>query len=195
MLDNNSMHTGSGMCYIQSRKFFSCTRKRQSLIINDKTALPLPSWACGPGKIYKVFTEILYLCCCSVAEACLTVFDPMDCNTPGFPVLHYLLEFAQTHVHWVDDAIQPSHPLLTASPPAFNLFQHQSLFQWIGSSYQVAKLLELQLQHQSFQWLTLRLTGLISLQSKEFSRVFPSTTIQKHQFFGIQHLYGPTLTS
>ena len=90
-------------------------------------------------------------CCCS-AESCLTVFDPMDCSTPGFPVLHYFLEFAQTRIHWVDDAIQPSHPLLTPSP-AFSLFQHQSLFQWIGSSHQEAKLLELQFQHQSFQWI------------------------------------------
>ena len=63
----------------------------------------------------------------------------MDCSTPGFPVLHYLLEFAQTHVRWVDDAIQPSHPLLPPSPPAFNLSQHQGLFQWVGSLHQVAK--------------------------------------------------------
>ena len=76
--------------------------------------------------------------------------DPKDCNTPGFPVLHYLPEFAQTHVHWVDDAIQPSHPLLPTSP-ALNLSQNQGLFQWVGSSHQIAKVLEL--QHQSFQWI------------------------------------------
>ena len=75
---------------------------------------------------------------------------PMDCSTPGFPVLHYLLEFAQTHVHWVTDAIQPSHPLLPPSPPALHLSQHQGLFQWVSSSHQVAKVLEPQLQ--SFQW-------------------------------------------
>ena len=86
--------------------------------------------------------------CCSVAQSCLTLRDPMDCSTPGFPVLHHLLEFAQTHVHWVDDAIQPSHPLL---PPALNLSQHQGLFQWSGSLHQVTKVLELQLQ--SFQWI------------------------------------------
>ena len=67
------------------------------------------------------------------------------------PVLHYLLEFAQTHVHWVNDAIQPSHPLLPPSPPAFNLYQHQGLFQWVSFLYQMAKVLELQLQHQSCQ--------------------------------------------
>ena len=66
-------------------------------------------------------------------------------------VLHYLPEFAQNHVHWVGDTIQQSHPLLSPSPPSFNLSQHQDLFQWVSSSYQVAKVLELQLQHQSFQ--------------------------------------------
>ena len=71
---------------------------------------------------------------------------------PSFPVLHHFLEFAQTHVHWVGDAIQPSHPLLPTSPPALNLSQRQGLFQWVSSSHQVAKVLELQLQHQSFRW-------------------------------------------
>ena len=69
--------------------------------------------------------------------------NPKDCNTPGFPVLHYLPEFAKTHVHWVDDAIQPTHPLLPTSPPALNLSQNQGLFQWDSSSHQVAKVLEL----------------------------------------------------
>ena len=92
-------------------------------------------------------------CCCSVAQSCPTLWDPINCCTPGFPVLHYLLEFAKTHVHWVNDAIQPSHPLSSPSPPAFNLSQHQGLFQWAGSSHQVAKVLELQLQHQSFWWI------------------------------------------
>ena len=64
--------------------------------------------------------------CCSVAQSCLTLCDTMDCSTPGFPVLHYLLEFAQTHVHWASDSIQPSHPLLSPSPPAPNPSQHQS---------------------------------------------------------------------
>ena len=76
----------------------------------------------------------------------------MDCSTPGFPVHHQLPEFTQTYVHWVGDAIQPSLPLLFPSPPAFNLSQHQGLLKWINSSHQVAKVLEFQLQHQSFQW-------------------------------------------
>ena len=77
----------------------------------------------------------------------------MGCSTPGFPVLHHLLEFVQTDVHWVGDAIQPSHPLLPPSPPAFNFSQHQDLFQWVSSSHQVASVLEHQLQHQYFQWI------------------------------------------
>ena len=81
--------------------------------------------------------------CCSVSKLCQTLWDPVDCSTPGFPVFHYLPEIAQTHVHWVSDAIQPSHPLSPLSPLALNLYQHQSLFQWAGSSHQVAKVLEL----------------------------------------------------
>ena len=68
-------------------------------------------------------------CCCSVAQSCLTLCDPMDCGTPGSPVLHYLLEFAQIHAHLVGDAIQPSYPLSPGSPLALNLSQHQGLFQ------------------------------------------------------------------
>ena len=89
----------------------------------------------------------------SVAQSCLTLCDPMDCSTPGFPVHHQFLELAQTHDHRVSDAIQPSLPLSSPSLPAFNLSQHQGLFQWVTSSNQVAKVLEFQLQHQSFQWI------------------------------------------
>ena len=89
----------------------------------------------------------------SVAQSCLTLCDPMDCSMPGFPVHHQLLEPGQTHVHWIGDAIQPSHPLSSPFPPVFNLAQHQGLFQWVSSSNQVAKSLEFQLQHQFFQWI------------------------------------------
>ena len=75
----------------------------------------------------------------SVAQSCPTLRDPMNCSTPGLPVHHQLPEFTQTYVHWVSDAIQPSHPLSSPSPPAFNLSQHQGLFQWVGSSHQVPK--------------------------------------------------------
>ena len=89
----------------------------------------------------------------SVAQLCLTLCHPMDCSMPGFSVLHQLPELAQTHVHRVGDAIQPSHPLSSASPLVFSLSQYQSLFQWVSSSHQVAKVLELQLQHQYVQWI------------------------------------------
>ena len=88
----------------------------------------------------------------SVTQSCMTLCDPMDCNTPGFPVHHQLPEFTQTHVRQVDDALQPSHSLSAPSPPASNLSQHRGLFQWVSSSHQVVKVLEFQLQHQSFQW-------------------------------------------
>ena len=89
--------------------------------------------------------------CCSVTKSCLTLCDSMNCSTPGFPVLHYLLEFAQIHEHWVNDAIQPFHPLSPSSPLALSLSQQQGLFQWVSSLHQVAKILEL--QHQSLQWI------------------------------------------
>ena len=89
----------------------------------------------------------------SVTQSCPALCDPMDYSTPGFPVHHQLPELAQTHVHRVGGAIQPSHPLSSPSPPAFNLSQHQGLFQWISSSHQVDKVLEFQPQHQSFQWI------------------------------------------
>ena len=87
----------------------------------------------------------------SVTQSCPTLCDPMECSTPGFPVHHQLLELTQTHVLRVSDAIQPSHPLLSPSPPTCNHSQHQGLFQWVSSSHQVANVLELQLQHHSFQ--------------------------------------------
>ena len=79
------------------------------------------------------FVLVHFCCFCSIAKLCLTLCNPMDYSSPGFPVLHHLLEFAQTYVRWVDDAIQPSHPLLPPSPLAFNLSQHQGLFQWVVS--------------------------------------------------------------
>ena len=84
----------------------------------------------------------------------MTLCDLINCSTPVFPFLHYLHEFTQTHVHWLSDVIQPSYPLLPPSPFALNLSQYQGLFQWLGSSHQVAKVLELHLQHQYFQWIT-----------------------------------------
>ena len=89
----------------------------------------------------------------SVTQLCPTLCDPTNRSTPGLPVHHQLPEFTQTHVHWINDVIQPSCPLSSPSPPTFNLPQHQGPFQWVSSSHQVAKVFEFQLQHQSFQWI------------------------------------------
>ena len=127
----------------------------------------------------------------SVAHSCPTLCDPTDCSMPGLSVHHQLPEFTQTHVCWVGDAIQPSHPLSSPSPLALNPSPHQGLFKWVSSSHEVAKVLEFQLQHEPFQWiprtdLLLGWTGWISLQPKGLSRVFSNTTVQKHQFFSTQ---------
>ena len=136
-------------------------------------------------NICKIYTY----CCWSVTKLFLTLCDPMNCSTPGFPVLHYLPEFAQIHVHWVSDAIQLSHPLSPPSLFALNP-QHQGLSQWACPSHQGAKVLVFQLQHQSFQWIfrtyPLGLTGWIYLLSKPLARVFFSITVWKHQFFFAQ---------
>ena len=121
-------------------------RKRRNLLANSVSPAMRRQVGGEPLReerfLYSVFCKSSRCCCyCSVAKSYPALCDPMDCSMPGFPVLHHLLEFAQTHIHWVDDAIQPSHPLLPSSP-AHNLCQHQGLFQWIGSSHQVAKVLE-----------------------------------------------------
>ena len=123
----------------------------------------------------------------------------MDCNIPGFPVLHCLLEFAQTYVHWVSDAIQPSHPLWSPSPPALNLSWHQVLFQWCLFALGWPKYWSFSFSTSipiKFRAVPLGLTDLISLLPKRFSRVISSTTVLKHQFFDTQpclwsnsHLY------
>ena len=126
----------------------------------------------------------------SVIQQCPTLCDPMNCGTPGLPVHHQLPEFTQTHVHWVSDAIQPSHPLSSPSPPAPNPSQHQSfpmsqLFTWGGQSTGVSASASF-LPKNTQDWSPLEWTGWISLQSKGLSRVSSNTTIQKHQFFSAQ---------
>ena len=101
----------------------------------------------------ETITILLISYCCSVAQSCPTVCNPMNCSTTDFLILYYFWEFAQSHVHWIGDASQPSHLLSSPSPPAFSLSQHQGLFQWVSSLHQVVKVLEFQLQHQSFQWM------------------------------------------
>ena len=121
----------------------------------------------------------------------------MDCSTPSFPLLHHLLKFAQAHVHWVGDAIQPSHPLLPLSPPPSVFSHYQGLFQWVNFSHSggqsvraSASVLPMNIQ----DWFPLGLIGLILL-SKGLSRDFSSTTVRRHQFFGAQPFYCPTLIS
>ena len=127
----------------------------------------------------------------SVAQSCPTLCGPMNHSTPGFLFHHQLLEFTQTHVHQVGDAIQPSHPLLSPSPPAPNPSQHQGLFQCVNSSHEVAKVLEFQLQHHSFQRnprADLLQNGLVGspCSPRDSQESFSNTTVPKHQFFGTQ---------
>ena len=126
----------------------------------------------------------------SVSQLCPTLSTPWIAARQASLSIYQLPEFTQTHAHRVGDAIQPSHPLSSPSPPAPNPSEHQGLFQWVNSLHEVAKVLEFQLQHQSFQWTPrtdlLGWTGWISLQSKGLSRVFFNTIVQKHQFFGTQ---------
>ena len=138
-------------------------------------------------SIYKNFSSVQFSL---VAQSCLTLCNHVECSTPGLPVYHQLPELVQTHVHRVGDAIQPSHPLSSPSSPAFNLSQHQGLFQCqfftssgqsIGASAS-ASVLPMNIQ----DWFPLGLTGLISLQSQGLSRVFSNITVQKHQFLGSQ---------
>ena len=123
---------------------------------------------------------------------------PMDCSMPGFPVLHYLLEFAHIHVHWISDAIQPS--LSSPSPPAFYLSQNQGFFLWVSSLYQVAKVLELQLQHQSFQWI-FRVDFLSNwlvwspCSPSEFQEPSPAPQFESNNSLALGLLYNPTVTS
>ena len=133
--------------------------------------------------VFKYFTY-----CCSVTQLCLTLCDPMNCSTPGLSVLRHLLKFAQVYFHCIDDAIQPSHPQMPSSSSALNLSQHQGLFWWVSCLHQMTKILEFQLQHQSFQWVfrvdflwnSLVWYPYSPTDSQEFSPIW------KHQFFDIQ---------
>ena len=136
----------------------------------------------------------------SVAQSCPTLCNPMNHSTPGLPVHHQLPEFTQTHVHWVSDAIQPSHPLLSPSPPAPNPFQHQGLFKWVNSSHEVAKILEFQLQHHSFQWTPradLLQNGLVGspCSPRDSQESSPTPQFKSINSLVFSFLCSPTLTS
>ena len=135
----------------------------------------------------------------SITQSYPTLYDPMNRNTLGLPVHHQLPESTQTHVHWVGDAIQPSHPLLSSSPPSPNLSQNQGLFKWDSSSHQVAKVLSTDstsfLPMNTQDWSPLGWTGWISLQAKELSRVFSNRQFKSINSLVLRFLYSPTLTS
>ena len=133
------------------------------------------------------------------SRSVLSVCDRMDCSTPGLPVHHQLPELTQTHVHWVGDAIQPSHPLLSPSSPAFHLSQYQDLFQWVSSSHEVAKVSKYHLQHQSFQWIFrtdfLRMDRLDLLVVQGTLESSPTPQFKSINSSVLSFLYSPTLTS
>ena len=136
----------------------------------------------------------------SVAQLCPILWDPMNCSTPGLPVHHKLPEFTQTHAHRVGDAIQPSHPLSSPSPPAPNPSQHQDLFKWVNSSHQVAKVLEFQIQHQSFQWTPrtdLLQDGLVGspCSPRDSQESSPTPQFKSINFLVLSFLHSLTLTS
>ena len=130
----------------------------------------------------------------SVAQSCPTLCNPIDYSTPGFPVLHQLLELAQTHVHWVGDAIQQSHPLSSPSPPAFNLSQHQGLFQWVSGGQSIgisasASVFPINIQDRFI----LRLVGSCSPRDSQESS--PTPHFKSINSSALSFLYNPTLTS
>ena len=154
---------------------------------------------CNVFIFFAILFSIVWTCCCLVTKSCLTLCDPMDCSTPDFPVHHQLPELTQSHVHWVGDAIQPSHPLLSPSPPAFNLSQHQTLYKWASSPHQVATL-EFQLQHQSFQlifktgFLKDGLVGSLCWP-RDSQRSSPTWQFKSINSLVLIFIYSPTLTS
>ena len=158
------------LCYQAWKWHESCCTFLSELIVNKQNILKevFYFWAVGVNNGLKILSKPRckqmrchpgFVVPCvehqfsSVAQSCPTLCNAMDCSTPGLPVHHQLPEFTQTHIHWVGDAIQPLHPLSSPSAPDFNLSQHQRLFKWVSSLHQVAKVLEFQLHHQSFQWI------------------------------------------
>ena len=156
------------------------------------------------NKIIGLYSQSQYISTplqfSSVAQSCPTLCNPTNHSTPGLPVHHHLLEFTQTHVHQVSDAIQPSHPLLSPSPPAPNPSQHQGLFQWVRSSHQLAKVLEFQLNHQSFQWTPradLLQNGLVGspCSPRDSQESSPTPQFKSINSSALSFLHSPTLTA
>ena len=149
------------------------------------------TWSLGTVITWSLIIFFFSLQFSSVAQSYPTLWDPMDLSTPGLPVHLQLPEFTQIHVHWAGDAVHPSHPLSSSTPPAPNPSKHQGLFQWVNSSHEVTQSTGVSASASVFpmnthDWSPLERTGWISLQSKGLSRVYSNTTVQKHQFFSAQ---------
>ena len=136
----------------------------------------------------------------TLSDSCLTLCDPMDYSRPGLSVHHQHPKFTQTHDHWVSDAIQPSHPLSSPTPPAFTLSQYQGLYKWVSSSHQMAKVLKFQLQHQSFQWIFG--TGFLwdgsvwsPCSPRDSQESSPTSQFKSINSSMLNFLYTPSLTS
>ena len=161
---------------------------------------PWPKGVCGLAEDKCVSNNRNSQSVSSVAQLCPTLSDPMNHNTPGLPVHHQVPEFTQNHVHRVGDAIQPSHPLSSASPPAPNPSQHQGLLQWVSSLLEVAKVLKFQLQHQSLQWTPrtdLLRDGLggSPCSPRDSQESSPTPQFKSINFSALSFLHSPTLTS
>ena len=153
-------------------------------------------------KVHFFKQELIYLSVqfSSVTQSCPTLCDPMNLSMPGLPVHHHLPEFTQTHVHRVSNAIQPSHPWSSPSSPAPNSSQHQSLFQWVNSLHEVAKVLEFQLQHHSFQRnprVDLLQNGLVGspCSPRDSQESSPTLQFKRINSSALSFLHSPTLTS
>ena len=194
---------------IKKKKAECWSKRKQWWGTNTLVSSP---WGCF--TLTPNFAFCLYLSCLAVdiryayrkfvnfqfSRSVVSSLWPMDCSIPGFPVHHQLLELAQMHFHQVSDAIQRSQPLSSPCPTAFNLSQHQGLFQWVSSSHQVAQVLRVSalasvLPLNIHDWFPLGWTGWISLQSKGLSRVFSNTQFKSINSSVLSFLYSPTLTS
>ena len=147
LCQNNQITAVNVICKLKKAQI-----KVYQLSQNKWAALGYPRWRKGIAMSLTINELNNLRCSFQFSHSVMSLFKPMDCSMPGLPVHHQLPEFTQTHVHWLRDAIQPSHPLSSPSPLAFDLSQHQGLSKWVTSSHEVAKVLEFQFQHQSFQW-------------------------------------------
>ena len=187
-------YLASGLAKIWNLKWL-CRRKGRRRMVGMQT----DKWS-NCNKMTTIVELNLDVQFSSVAQSCPTLCDPTNCSSPGLPVHHHLPEFTQTHVHRVSDAIQPSHPGSSPSPPAPNPSQHQSLFQWVNSLHEVAKVLEFQLQHHSFQRsprVDLLQNGLVGspCSPRDSQESSPTPQFKSINYSALSLHRSPTLTS